>query len=46
MCYFGTQFNGELASPGPMVGLDEVKDFFQSKWFYDSMILKSLGPVC
>ena len=40
MWHLGTWFSGGLGSVRFMVGLDDLKGLFQSKWFYDS---KGLG---
>jgi len=37
MWYLGTWFSGGLGSVSLMLGLDDLKGFFQPKLFYDSM---------
>jgi len=44
MWHLGTWLSGGLGSVRLMIGINDLKDIFQPKWFYDSMVLFS--PLC
>lgn len=47
MCiwHLGTQFTGEHGSAGLIVGLDYLRDLYQSEQFYGSVILIEIGHI-